>query len=78
MADFSKYTNYKDNAGVSGVVFGANSTVLEVELNEMQEIQKVAIRDLIRNIVGNGITDINKLVYEDGKVKILDDCGYAT
>lgn len=75
MADFSKYTNYKDNAGVSGVVFGANSTVLEVELNEMQEIQKIAMRDLIRNIVGNGITDISKLVYEDGKVKILDDCG---
>ena len=75
MADFSKYTNYKNNAGVSGVVFGANSTVLEVELNEMQEIQKVAMRDLIRNIVGNGITDISKLVYEDGKVKILDDCG---
>lgn len=75
MADFSKYTNYKDNAGVSGVVFGANSTVLEVELNEMQEIQKIAMRDLIRNIVGNGITDISKLVYEDGKVKILDNCG---
>ena len=75
MADFSKYTNYKSNAGVSGVVFGANSTVLEVELNEMQEIQKIAMRDLIRNIVGNGITDISKLVYEDGKVKILDNCG---
>ena len=75
MADFSKYTNYKSNAGVSSVVFGANSTVLEVELNEMQEIQKIAMRDLIRNIVGNGITDISKLVYEDGKVKILNDCG---
>lgn len=75
MADFTKYTNYKDNAGVSSVVFGANSTVLEVELNEMQEIQKTMMRDLIKNVIGDGITDITKLVYEDGKVKILDDCG---
>ena len=75
MADFSKYTNYKDNAGVSAVVYGANSTVLEVELNEMQEIQKTAMRDLIRNVIGDGITDLSKLVYEDGKVKVLDNCG---
>lgn len=75
MADFTKYTNYKDNAGVSSVVFGANATVLEVELNEMQEIQMHTMREFVRNVIGNGITDISKLVYEDGKVKVLNGCG---
>jgi hypothetical protein len=75
MVDFSKYTNYKDNAGISSVVFGANSTVLEVELNEMQEIQKHMMHNIIKNIIGNGITDINKLIYEDGNIKLLDGCG---
>lgn len=75
MADFSRYTNYRDDAGVSGVVFGANATVLEVELNEMQEIQKQLIRDFIKYAIGDGISDINKLVYKDKNVSILADCG---
>ena len=40
MASFDKYTNHRDNAGVSGVVFGAEKPLLEVEMNEVQEIQK--------------------------------------
>lgn len=55
MANFDKYANYRDDAGVSSVVFGANSPVLEVELNEMQEIQKALIRSIIRSSIGNGI-----------------------
>lgn len=74
MANFDRYTNYKDNAGVSGVVFGADSTVLEVELNEMQEIQKHMMHELVKNIVGSGISDLSKLTYADGKVKIEDGC----
>ena len=53
MANFDKYANYRDDAGVSSVVFGANSPVLEVELNEMQEIQKTLIRSIIRSSIGN-------------------------
>ena len=45
---FEKYTNYTDNAGVSGVVFGSEKPVLEVELNEMQEIQKTFLRNTIK------------------------------
>lgn len=74
MANFDNYTNYADNAGVSSVIFGANSPVLEVELNEMQEIQAHYMREFIKSIVGNGITDISKLTYTDGKVKIADGC----
>lgn len=74
MADFNKYTNYRSDAGISGVVFGANATVLEVELNEMQEITKNSLRDIVKNIIGDGITDISKLTYEDGIVSVGDGC----
>lgn len=86
MANFDKYTNYRDGAGISSVVFGANSPVLEVELNEMQEIQKTMLRTLIKNVIGDGINDLNKILctqYKDnsgGKsvlmstVSFTDDC----
>lgn len=75
MASFDNYTNYKNNAGVSGVVFGADKTVLEVELNEMQEIEKFGLRNMIAKIAGDGITDRSKLTYENGIVKIASGCG---
>ena len=74
MASFDIYSNYKDNAGVSGVVFGAEKPVLEVEVNEVQEIQKTMLRRAIKNIMGDGITDLSKVVYEDGAVKIKEGC----
>lgn len=73
MSNFDKYTNYRNDAGVSGVVFGAEKTVLEVELNEMQEISKNMLRDLIKNVIGDGITDISKITYNDGILNI-DEC----
>ena len=33
MPNFDKYSNYNENAGVSGVVFGSGANVLEVEMN---------------------------------------------
>ena len=77
MASFDKYSNYKDNAGVSGVVFGAEKPLLEVELNEMQEVQKTMLRRAIKNILGDGITDISKVVYEGGALKIKEGCSLA-
>ena len=77
MAEYNRYTNYKNNAGVSGVVYPAHSTVLEVELNEMQEISKNMLRDFIKNVAGNGITDVSKITYENGKIKIADGCAIA-
>lgn len=74
MANFTKYTNYRNDAGVSSVVFGANSTVLEVELNEMQEIQKHMLRDILNHAIGNGITDVSKLTLDNNVLKI-GDCG---
>lgn len=74
MGSFDIYTNYNNTAGVSGVVFGAKKAVLEVELNEMQEISKNMLRDLIKNVVGDGITDISKITYNDGILNIGECC----
>lgn len=38
MPDFSKYSNYTEQTAFSGIRFGANAPVLEVELNELQQI----------------------------------------
>lgn len=85
MANFDKYTNYNNKAGVTGVVFGANAPVLEVELNELQEIQSKKIRDIVTNLFGNQCvaredklsynTDTHILEFYDGYVFICD--GYV-
>lgn len=72
MSAYDSYTNYKDNAGVSSVVFGAKKPLLEVELNEMQEIQKTYMRNVLRSIIGDGITDLSSIKYTDGKLNISD------
>ena len=77
MASFDKYTNHRDNAGVSGVVFGAEKPLLEVEMNEVQEIQKSMLRRAIKNIIGDGVTDLSKIVYEGGAVKVKESCALA-
>lgn len=77
MSSFDKYTNYNDQAGISGVVFGANKSVLEVELNEVQEINKKSLRNMIAKVCGDGITDITKITYENGVISIASDCSIA-
>lgn len=77
MPSFDKYTNYREDAGVSSVVFGKNTNVLEVEMNEMQEIQKTMLRRAIKHFMGDGITDLSKLIYENGAVKINSGCAIS-
>ena len=77
MSSFDKYTNYDDQAGVSGVVFGANKSVLEVELNEAQEINKKLLCNMIAKVCGDGITDITKITYKNGVISIASDCSIA-
>lgn len=59
MTNFNKYSSHRKGYGVSGVVFGANSTILEAELNEMQEIQSEMLRNMINALTG--ITGKTKL-----------------
>ena len=74
MASFDKYTNFNETAGVSGVVFGADKPVLEVEMNEMQEVQKSRLNRAMRRLFGNGITDKKKITFDGSKVNIASDC----
>ena len=50
-ADFSHYTNYKEDTSFSKVVFGSSAPVLEVEMNELQEIVDTKLKAL-HSIVG--------------------------
>lgn len=74
MTSFDKYSNFKDNAGVTGVVFGSEKPVLEVELNELQDALKTQMRRVVKNILGDGISDLSKITYESGSVKIGSGC----
>lgn len=74
MPSFDKYSNYNAEASVSSVVFGADAPILEVELNEMQEIQKNLLGSTIKNLLGDGISDSSALSYDhkNSKFTIAD------
>ena len=76
MASFDKYSNYDNDAGVTGVVFGAEVPVLEVELNEMQEIQKTLLGNVLKSLIGNGISDKKAITYLNNTLSI-SDCFFA-
>lgn len=71
---FDVYSNFKSNAGVSSVVFGAEKPILESELNELQEIGKYSLRNFINKIVGDGITNLSAIRYAGGILTIDKDC----
>ena len=50
MSDFNKYSNYNENSSHSSVVFGAESPLLEVELNELQQIINTKLSRIINSI----------------------------
>ena len=74
MASFDNYTNYKEGAGVTSVVFGSDKPLLEVELNEVQEVQKSRLNRAMNRLFGNGITDKKKITFDGSKVSIASDC----
>lgn len=75
MSSFDKYTNYDKGVGVSGVIFGADKPVLEVEMNELQEIQNYKLSNALRKFIGNGVSDKSKINYETGTLT-LKDCSF--
>lgn len=52
MASFDKYSNYNENTSFSGVVFGAEKPLLEVELNELQQIINTKLSRVIKSVLG--------------------------
>ena len=54
MADFDKYSNYTEETSFSEVVFGADSPLLEVEMNELQQILNVKLNRIAKQL-GDGV-----------------------
>lgn len=72
MADFEKRSNYNKDAGVVQVKIGFEKPVLEVELNEMQEIQRQRVKDVIQAVVPNGVLHGGTYTYSNGIFKIQE------
>lgn len=73
--DFSKYTNLpQEDYGVIEVRFGADSPLLEVELNEAQILSRNFMKNFILNYFGNGILEVSNYNYDtDNNVFMLDN-----
>ncbi len=72
MGDFEKRSNYNKDAGVVQVKIGFEKPVLEVELNEMQEIQRQRVKDVIQAVVPNGVLQGGTYTYSSGIFKIQE------
>lgn len=72
MADFEKRSNYNKDAGVVQVKIGFEKPVLEVELNEMQEIQRQRVKDVIQAVVPNSVLHGGTYTYSNGIFKIQE------
>lgn len=55
MPDFTLASFYNKDANFSSIKFGADAPLLEVELNEMQAIQREKLKDVVKLFVPNGI-----------------------
>ncbi len=75
MPDFSKYSNYSEKTSFSGVTFGANAPVLEVEQNELQEIQDTKFKRLT-DIIGSCVHPMSDgdVTFNSSKVLTLTNC----
>ena len=76
MADYSLISEYNSKVNSDEVLFGADSRVLNTELNEMQETQKEARRQLIQSLAPSGFTVPIELDYETATattIKTLND-----
>jgi len=72
VGDFEKRSNYNKDAGVVQVKIGFEKPVLEVELNEMQEIQRQRVKDVIQAVVPNGVLHGGTYTYSNGIFKIQE------
>mgnify|MGYP000863658862 FL=1 len=78
MSDFSHNSNYAKQNAFRSVKFGADSQLLETELNEMQDIQAEARADIVRESIPSGFTTLSDLDYafmatNPNQIKTLSD-----
>lgn len=71
--DFSVLSRYNSNMNIELVRIGANANILESELNEMQQVANNKVRQLMRFIYTNGLSNINNMTYS-GSTFTLGQC----
>lgn len=75
---FDINSNFNKQANFTGVKFGENKPVLEVELNELQEIQNEARADIIRDSISSGFVKLGEIDYDycsknENQIKLKTD-----
>lgn len=70
MDNFAIFTNYNKDSGIDAVKIGAEKPILEVELNEMQEIQRQKWVNFLSTVYGDGILQKGTITYSNGIFKI--------
>ena len=73
MANFENRSNFDKNANFKSVVIGAGSTVLEVEMNEMQDIWFHSYQKLIRDYFGEGVMNVGTYTFSKGILTIENE-----
>lgn len=70
MADYTLLSRYDPDASIELVRYGANLTVLESELNEMQQTGNDKLRKLMRFIFSDGLSTLANMSYSSGTFAI--------
>ena len=77
MGDFSQLSRFNPDANFKLVRIGADSPVLEVELNEMQDISEARYKNLIKSYFGNAVQGEGTYVYRNGTLTIQDESAFV-
>ena len=70
MPDFSKEGTYSPDESYTGVKFGADAPLLEVELNELQKIQSHKVATVVSSVLSNGFLAHPQMNYEEGILEV--------
>lgn len=77
MGDFSKLSNFNPDANFKLVRIGADSPVLEVELNEMQDISEARYKNLIKSYFGNAVQGEGIYLYNNNTLTIQNESAFV-
>lgn len=76
MPDFTQASKFNREANFKSIKFGADAPLLEVELNELQDIQREFITDLAKELLPNGISNTSKIQFSNNNLTINSDCKF--
>ena len=73
MAIFEERNSFKQEANFSSIVIGADAPVLEVELNEMQLIQRERLRSTTKALLNEGVKGQGQYTFTNNILTITDE-----